>query len=109
MKSKDFSFVGEHHVGSLYHLFEKLGIKPNLTQNGAITFTCVLDDRPDKIEKLALEASALFDVEVMKALDLLTIRHYNQAVFEELTAGKIILLRQQTQETIQVLLHTATS
>lgn len=109
MKSKDFSFVGEHHVGSLYHLFEKLGIKPNLTQNGAITFTCVLDDRPDKIEKLALEASALFDVEVMKALALLTIRHYNQAVFEELTAGKIILLRQQTQETIQVLLHTATS
>ncbi|HEU4574029.1 MAG TPA: aspartate kinase [Chitinophagaceae bacterium] len=109
MKSKDFSFVGEHHVGSLYHLFEKLGIKPNLTQNGAITFTCVLDDRPDKIEKLALEASALFDVEVMKALALLTIRHYNQAVFEELTAGKIILLRQQTQETIQVLLHTATT
>jgi hypothetical protein len=45
----------------------------------------------------------------MKALALLTIRHYNQAVFEELTAGKIILLRQQTQETIQVLLHTATS
>jgi aspartate kinase len=105
MKSKDFSFVGEKPVGQLYHLFEELNIKPNLTQNGAITFTCVLDDRPDKIEKLALEASAVFDVEVIKGLKLLTIRHYNNEIFEKLTEGKHILLRQQTPETIQLLLN----
>lgn len=104
MKSKDFSFVGEKPVGQLYHLFEEMNIKPNLTQNGAITFTCVLDDRPDKIEKLALEASAVFDVEVAKGLTMLTIRHYNKEVFEKLTEGKTILLRQQTPDTIQLLL-----
>jgi aspartate kinase len=103
MSSKDFSFVGEHHVGHLYHLFEKLKIKPNLTQNGAISFLCVLDDRPDKIEKLALEAAELFDVKVMKELSLLTIRHYNKQLFEKMTEGKKVLLRQQTQETIQAL------
>jgi len=43
MSSKDFSFVGEHHVGHLYHLFEKLKVKPNLTQNGAISFVCVFN------------------------------------------------------------------
>ena len=75
LNSKDFSFVGEHHVGHLYHLFEKLKIKPNLTQNAAISFLCVLDDRPEKIEKLALEASELFDITVSKELSLLTIRH----------------------------------
>lgn len=104
MKSKDFSFVGEKPVGQLYHLFEELNIKPNLTQNGAITFTCVLDDRPDKIEKLALEASALFDVDVIRGLQLLTIRHYNEEVFSSLTAGKNIRLRQQTPETVQLLM-----
>ena len=104
MKSRDFSFVGEKPVGQLYHLFEELNIKPNLTQNGAITFTCVLDDRAEKIEKLALEAAAVFDVDVMKGLELLTIRHYNQTVFEKLTAGRTILLRQQTPDTIQLLL-----
>jgi aspartate kinase len=104
MKSKDFSFVGEKPVGQLYHLFEDLNLKPNLTQNGAITFTCVLDDRPEKIEKLALEASAVFDVEVVRGLTMLTIRHYNKEVFEKLTAGKNILLRQQTPDTIQLLL-----
>ncbi len=104
MISKDFSFVGEHHVGQLYQLFEQLHLKPGLTQNGAISFLCVLDDWPEKIEKLSFEASAIFDVNVMKELSLLTIRHYNQSLFEKLVKDKSILLRQQTPETIQVLL-----
>lgn len=105
MNSTDFSFIGEQHVGHLYHLFEHLHIKPNLTQNAAISFLCVLDDRAEKIEKLALEASAFLDVEVIKGLSLLTIRHYTKEVFEKLTEGKKILLRQQTPETIQLLLQ----
>lgn len=104
MSSRDFSFIGEQHVGHLYNLLEKLHIKPNLTQNGAISFLCVLDDRPEKIEKLALEASAFLDVQVKKELSLLTIRHYTGEVFEKLTSGQTIILRQQTPETIQVLL-----
>jgi aspartate kinase len=105
MSSKDFSFVGEHHVGTLYHLLEKLKIKPNLTQNTAISFICVLDDRPEKIDKLAFEVSEIFDVQVMKGLSLLTIRHYNREVFEKLTQGKTILLRQQTTDTVQILMQ----
>ena len=105
MSSKDFSFVGEHHVGALYHLLEKLKIKPNLTQNTAISFICVLDDRPEKIEKLAFEVSEIFDVQVMKELSLLTVRHYNKDVFEKLTQGKTILLRQQTTDTIQMVMQ----
>jgi aspartate kinase len=105
MSSKDFSFVGEQHIGHLYHLFEKLNIKPNLTQNGAISFVCVIDDRSEKNERLALEASAFFDVQVTKGLSLLTIRHYNKDMFENLTKGKTVLLRQQTRETIQVLIR----
>jgi aspartate kinase len=104
LKSKDFSFVGEHHVSHLYQLFEKLHIKPNLTQNGAIHFVCVLDDRIEKIEKLALEASAFVDVQVIKGLALLTIRHYTNEIFEKLTKGKSILFQQQTPEMIQALL-----
>jgi aspartate kinase len=103
MSTRDFSFVGEQHVGQLYQLFEKLKIKPNLTQNAAISFIAVLDEHTEKIEKLALEASGIFDVNVIKELSLLTIRHYNKELFEKMTKGKNILLRQQTPETIQVL------
>jgi aspartate kinase len=103
--SKDFSFVGEQHVGQLYHLFEKLHIKPSLTQNGAISFVCVLDDWPEKVEKLALEAAEIFDVKLMRGLSLLTIRHYTKELFEKLTQGKNVLLQQRTTETIQSLIQ----
>ena len=105
MNSMDFSFVGEQHVGHLYHLMEKLHIKPNLTQNGAISFLCVTDEWPEKIEKLAFEASSFLDVRITKGLSLLTIRHYNKDIFEKLAGDRKILLRQQTTETIQVLLQ----
>jgi len=104
LHSKDFSFVGEKPTGELYHLFSELKIKPNLMQSGAVTLQVCLDDRSDKIEKLALKASEIFDVQVEKGLSLLTIRHYDQDTVERLTKGKIIELKQQSPETIQVLM-----
>jgi aspartate kinase len=104
LSSKDFSFVGEEYVGKLYELLAELKIKPNLTQNGAISILCCLDDKPEKIEKLALAASQYFDVVVEKELTLLTVRHYTKEKFDELTNGKTILLTQRTTETIQALM-----
>jgi aspartate kinase len=105
LESKDFSFVGEHYVSDLYELFANLKIKPNLVQTGAISILCCLDDRQDKIEKLALSASEAFEVTVEKNLTLLTIRHYTREKFDALTNGKTILLTQRTEETIQALLR----
>ena len=105
LSSKDFSFVEEKPIADLFHLFEKLKIKPNLTQNAAISMICVLDDRKDKIEKLALAASEFFDINVTKGLTLLTIRHYTRDIYDKLTAGRKMLLQQRTNETVQALLQ----
>lgn len=105
LSSKDFSFVGEGLTASVYNIFERLKWEPNLTQNGAITLLCVVDDVAEKVEAFALAAAELFDVQVLKGLTLLTIRHYNEIILEELTKDKTILLRQQTTETIQLLMQ----
>jgi len=105
LSSKDFSFIEEKPIADLFHLFEKLKIKPNLTQNAAISMICVLDDRPDKIEKLALAASEFFEINVTKDLTLLTVRHYTKEIYEKLTTGKKMLLQQRTRETVQALLQ----
>jgi aspartate kinase len=105
LNSKDFSFVGEKPVSRLYELFAEIKIRPNLTQNGAISLICCLDDNASKIEKLALAASELFDVQLEKGLTLLTVRHYNATIVEELTQGKTRVLSQQTENTIQVLMR----
>ena len=105
LSSKDFSFVEEKPIADLFHLFEKLKIKPNLTQNAAISMICVLDDHKDKIEKLALAASEFFDINVTKGLTLLTIRHYTKEIYQKLTEGKKMLLQQRTNDTVQALLQ----
>jgi aspartate kinase len=104
-KSKDFSFVGEKPVSRLYEIFAEIKVKPNLTQNTAISLLCCLDDMPEKIEKLSLIASAVFDVHVEKNLTLLTIRHYKNELISELTQGKNIVLQQKTKDTLQVLME----
>ena len=104
LHSKDFSFVGERPTGELYHLFSEIKIKPNLMQSGAVTLQVCLDDWAEKIERLALSASQIFDVQLEKGLTLLTIRHYDQATLDALTEGKEILLKQQSPQTVQVLM-----
>lgn len=89
----------------LYRIFEELKFKPNLTQNGAISFLCVIDNHPEKVEQLGFAASAFFDVQMTKDLTLLTIRHYNQKIIEELSGEGKIILKQQTPETVQLLLQ----
>jgi len=105
LHSKDFSFVGETGAERLYHLFGRVRIKPNLIQSGAVTLRVCLDDRVDKIEKLALAAAEFFDVQIERGLTLLTIRHYNGEVLQRLTAGRQEVLRQQTKETVQILMR----
>jgi aspartate kinase len=75
LHSKDFSFVGETGTARLYELFGELRVKANLMQSGAVSLQVCMDDRPLKIEKLALAAAAEFDVQVERGLTLLTIRH----------------------------------
>jgi aspartate kinase len=105
LHSKDFSFVGETGIARLYDLFGQVRVKPNLIQSGAVSIRVCLDDRPAKIERLALAAADLFDVQVERGLTLLTIRHYEADVLGRLTAGRQEVLRQQTPETVQVVMR----
>ena len=103
--SKDFSFVEEKPMSQLHDMFAAIKIRPNLSQNGAISLLCCLDDQVEKIDKLALAASEIFDVQIEKNLTLFTIRHYTHEKIQELTKGKTIVLEQKTTETIQVLMR----
>lgn len=105
LHTRDFSFVGEEPVSRLYELLAELHIQPNLLQTGAVRIDLCIDDKADKIEKLALSASYLFDVQVERDLTLLTVRHYDDAIVAKLIAGKRIRLKQQSPETLQVLMH----
>ena len=104
-QSLDFSFVEGKPVNYLHELLASLHIKPNLSQNTAISLLISMDDVDQKLDQLAAEASSLFDVSIVRNLQLITIRHYNQEEINKLCANKIILLEQKTQQTIQILVQ----
>jgi aspartate kinase len=106
VSSRDYSFVEDKLVAQLHDLLLENKIRPSLSQNGAISLLCSMDDRPEKIERLALAASEFFDVQIEKNCTLLTIRHYNDQIIQQLTEGRTQLLSQKTKETIQILLKT---
>ena len=104
LRSRDFSFVGEGLTAEVDEIFRSIKFKPNLIQTAAISILCVVDDYSDKVQEFALKASNSFDVTVSKDLTLLTIRHYDAQILSELLGSKETVLRQQTPDTIQVLM-----
>ena len=100
--TKDFSFIGEGLAGEVYKLFRQLKWEPNLTQNAAISILCVLDDHTGKLNQLTQALANISDIEITSGQTLLTIRHFENKLVQELTAGHKIILQQQTPETIQM-------
>ena len=105
LESKDFSFVEGKPVNILYEILNATKIKPNLTQNAAISLFVCVDDVPGKIEEIAIQCAEIFDVQLEKNLTLLTIRHYTPEFIQKLTGNKIIVLEQKTGDTVQMLLR----
>lgn len=105
LQSVDFSFVEGKPTTFLYEVLRKLNIRPNLTQNTAISLIICMDDADQKIQEVSQEVSEIFDVSVQKNLTLLTIRHYSDAMIEKLSGNKEIILEQKTKDTVQLLMN----
>lgn len=101
---RDFSFVGEENLARIFAVFSKYGVKINLMQNSAINFS-VSFDKTNKLEKIIDELSQEFRVLYNEGLKLMTIRHHTPKVVAELSEGKSIILKQETRETLRMLME----
>jgi aspartate kinase len=102
----DFSFAEGSAVNELHAILDDLRIRPNITQNTAISLLICVDDVPEKINEIAFSSAALFDMQMQRNLTLITIRHYNDDTLKELLEGKQVILEQKTESTLQVLVAT---
>ena len=102
--TRDFSFITESNLSSLYAVFHELKVKINLIQNAAISFVACIDNRPEKISQLRGHLEPDYKVLLNDDVSLLTVRHFNQQIVDELTAGRQLLLKQETRKTLQVVM-----
>ena len=96
---RDFSFVDEAGLTELFSFFSQKGIKINLMQNSAISFSVCIDQNKQDKDLIFLQFKTQFKIKYNDELELLTIRHYTDSVVNSLTESKAILAEQKSRQT----------
>ena len=104
IQPKDFSFITEDNLSSIFELFYKLGVKIHVMQNSAINFSVCTDNDPQKTLPLIEELQKQYKVLYNTGLELLTIRNYDQPTIDKLIENKSILLELKSRNTVQLVM-----
>ena len=99
ISTRDFSFVAEHHISYMFKLIADLRIQVNMMQNSAISFSICINDIDDKADRFAELLKDKFKVMLDRGLEMITVRHYQQDVLDNLRRGKIVLLEERIKDT----------
>ena len=102
LSSLDFSYIVEENIGEIFNLLHTYKMKVDVIQNSAISFSVCVDDIYNNLDKLLHHLKAKFKVTSDKNVSLYTIRHYNQSAINQIETDKTVLLKQLTQETVQL-------
>ncbi|GGD20522.1 aspartate kinase [Hyunsoonleella pacifica] len=102
LSSLDFSYIVEDNISEIFQLLHTHKMKVDVIQNSAISFSVCIDNIFNNLEQLLQHLKAKFKVTCHKNVSLYTIRHYNNEVLKKLEEDKRVLLKQLTQEIVQI-------
>ncbi|MGY8902177.1 MAG: aspartate kinase [Flavobacteriales bacterium] len=101
----DNSFVGEDHLSTLFARLNKSGIHVRMMENSAVQFDLVFEEDPERRHRFVEGLGDGFWTKTEKGLELLTMRHGNAELMDQLTAGKEIVMEQRNPSTHRRLLR----
>jgi aspartate kinase len=73
-------------------------------QNSALNFSILLDRNKIDVSKMVKLFSDTYAVKYTERLELVTIRHYDQATINRVTENKDILLQQKSKQTARLVM-----
>ena len=100
---KDFSFIVEKNLSDIFDRLSKANAKINLMQNSALNFSILLDEDKVNTEEILDLFGDHYYVKFNEGLELVTIRHYDQATLDRVTVDKDLVLQQKTRETARLI------
>jgi aspartate kinase len=101
---KDFSFMVEENLREVFELLSKTKVKINLMQNSALSFSFLVDEDKIDFDRLLTLFESNYNVKFNRDLELVTIRHYDQATIDKMSEGKQKILEQRDRQTVRLLL-----
>ena len=104
-KVTDYTFVTEEQLGAIFQTIHESGIRINMMQNSAISFSFCVDYRENRVLKLISELSKNFEVYYNSGLTLITIKNYDSKTFDEYRSLKGVILEQSSRAALQVLVR----
>lgn len=102
---KDFSFIAEDNLQTIFAVLAKLNIRVNLMQNTALSFSLCIDDNPVLLDQLRNHLQEQFHLRYNQGLQLITIRYYTQEIIDRIVGSRTILLQQRTRTTAQLVIQ----
>lgn len=102
----DYTFINEPQLETIFNALSTHGLKVNLMQNSAISFSFCLDFNERKVMHLIEYLSKEFEVYYNTGLTLITIKNYDEALFETYRKLPNIMLEQSSRSTLQVLIKS---
>ena len=102
LSSIDFSFIMEEHISEIFALFHQYKMKVSLIQNSAISFSVCIEDKFGNFTDLKSKLAKKFQVSFNENVSLYTIRHFDAQSALMVEKDKIVLLKQVSRETMQI-------
>ena len=102
LSSIDFSFIMEENISEIFALLHQYKMKVDLIQNSAISFSVCVDDKFGNFNTLKTLLSKKFAVAYNENVSLYTIRHFDEQSAKMVETDKIVLLKQISRETMQI-------
>ncbi|MEH6537003.1 MAG: aspartate kinase [Psychroserpens sp.] len=102
LSSLDFSYILEENISEIFKLLHLYKMKVDVIQNSAISFSVCFDNTYNNLDRLLQHLKAKFKVTSYENVSLYTVRHYDKQAISSIEKDKELLLKQLTQETLQI-------
>lgn len=103
-KVTDYSFINEEQLGVIFQQISESGMRINVMQNSAISFSFCVDYREHRVLQLIASLSKNFEVFYNTGLTLITIKNYDTKTFNEYRNLGGVILEQSSRSALQILL-----
>ncbi|HEC44404.1 MAG TPA: aspartate kinase [Bacteroides sp.] len=102
---RDFSFIAEDNLETIFGYFYKHGVKINLMRNTAISFQICITNNKRKARNLIDDLEKDFKVTYETGLELITIRYFDQSTIDRVMINKELILEQTYKQNIQLIVR----